>query len=102
MSLTNDDVRYVARLARLQLPDNSLPALKGTLNRVLDYVAQLQTLNTDQVEPTMHVLPMNAPLREDSARASLPVESVVKNAPHVVDNMFVVPRIMDDEGGTSA
>lgn len=102
MALSDDDVRYVARLARLKISGEEIPAIRSTLNRVLEYVGQLSALDTDGVVPTMHVVPVQSPLRPDVVHASLPVAEATKNGPEVQDGMFVVPRIMDVEGGDPA
>ncbi|NMP22582.1 Asp-tRNA(Asn)/Glu-tRNA(Gln) amidotransferase subunit GatC [Sulfobacillus harzensis] len=98
MELTDTEILHVARLARLRLTKEELPAVRRDLNRVLDYVQQLAQLDLSQVEPTMHVLKDKTPLREDQPAPSLPVSEALKNAPETADNMFQVPRIM--EGGS--
>ncbi|SMC05523.1 aspartyl/glutamyl-tRNA(Asn/Gln) amidotransferase subunit C [Sulfobacillus thermosulfidooxidans DSM 9293] len=95
MSLSEEQVKHVARLARIQLKPEEVSQMTVHLGAVLEYMSQLNELNTDQVQPTMHVIPMTMPLREDIVRPSLPVEEALKNAPDPRDNMFGVPRIMD-------
>ncbi len=99
MSISKDQVRHVARLARLQLEPDDIERMARELGSVLDYVVKLNELNTDGVEPTMHVIPVVMPLRGDETRSSLPVAQVMQNAPDARDHMFAVPRIMD--GGES-
>ena len=65
MSLTLDDVRKVAKLARLELADADLARLQPQLSAILDYVDQLQQLNTDGIEPLAHPLPIANAFRED-------------------------------------
>lgn len=98
MALSDQEILHVARLARLRLRPDEMEPVRKDLNRVLDYVSQLQALDLEGVAPTMHVLSGQTPLRGDVARSSLPVAEAVKNGPHVRDGMFVVPRIM--EGGS--
>lgn len=100
--LSENDVRYVARLARIAVTDDEVQNLSHDLNRVLDYITQLQKVNTQDIEPTMHVIPVTSPLRDDVVEPSLTVEVAMKNGPHVVDNMFVVPRIVEKKGASAS
>ena len=65
MSLSLDDVRWVAHLARLDVPEQELAVLAGQLGAILDYVQQLQQLNTDGVEPLAHPLDIRDVFRPD-------------------------------------
>ncbi len=98
MELSDREILHVARLARLRLTADELQPLRQDLNRVLDYVSQLQRLDLDGVEPTLHAANDQAPLREDVEAASLSVAEATKNGPKVAQHMFLVPRIM--EGGS--
>lgn len=100
MDLTDQDILHVAKLARLRLRAEALSQVRHDLNRVLSYVSQLQELPLDGVEPTMLVIGGRAPLRADDPRPSLALDAALNNGPEVRDNMFVVPRILE-EGGTS-
>ena len=96
MELSDREILHVARLARLRLTADELEPLRQDLNRVLDYVSQLQSLNLDGVEPTLHAAADEAPLRQDVEEVSLSVAEATKNGPKVEQHMFVVPRIMED------
>lgn len=95
LELGDAEVRHVARLARLRLTDEELGPVRNDLNRVLSYVSKLQELDLTSVEPTMHVVETRVPMRADVVGPSLPSSEAVANAPHAVDHMFAVPRIMD-------
>lgn len=95
MSLSDEQVKQVARLARIKLRPRDVAQMTIHLGVVLEYMSQLNGLDTDNVEPTMHVIPLTMPLREDQVWPSLPVEEALKNAPNPQNNMFGVPRIMD-------
>ena len=71
MSLSAEQVRWVASLARLELTSAELEAMTGQLSRVVDYVGQLQQLNTDGVEPLAHALDVANVFRADEPRPSL-------------------------------
>ncbi|MCY0878655.1 MAG: Asp-tRNA(Asn)/Glu-tRNA(Gln) amidotransferase subunit GatC [Firmicutes bacterium] len=99
MGLSDQEILHVARLARLRLTTAELPGIRRDLNRVLDYVSQLQALDLADIPPTMHVVNMEMPLRDDVVAPSLSVEEATKNAPQVEAGMFKVPRIVESEGG---
>jgi aspartyl-tRNA(Asn)/glutamyl-tRNA(Gln) amidotransferase subunit C len=84
MSLSLDQVRKVARLARLELSEPDLVRMQQQLSAILDYVDQLNQLDTNGVEPLAHPLPVQNVFREDEEVPSLPVEAALQNAPNKV------------------
>lgn len=95
MRLTKQDIASVAYLSRLELSEEEKDRLTGQINRLLDSFATLQELDTSDVEPTSHVIPVSNVFREDVSRPSLPVEDVIANGPQVAENCFVVPRVVE-------
>src|SRR3954466_15113106 len=95
MSLSLDQVRKVARLARLELPEPDLARMQQQLSAILDYIDQLKELNTDGVEPLAHPLPVQNVFRVNELRPSLPVEEALRNAPARAGDFFAVPAILD-------
>ena len=95
MSLTVDQVRKVAKLARLELAEADLPVMAEQLNRILGYIDQLQQVNTDGVEPLAHPLPVQNVFRPDEPAPSLPVDEALKNAPVRTGDYFGVPAVFD-------
>jgi aspartyl-tRNA(Asn)/glutamyl-tRNA(Gln) amidotransferase subunit C len=95
MSLSIDEVRKVAKLARLELGEADLTRMAEQLNRILGYVDQLQKVNTDGVEPLAHPLPIHSVFREDEPVPSLPVDEALKNAPTRTGDYFGVPAVFD-------
>jgi len=93
--ITKEDVLHVAKLARLKIPEHELDSYAKDLNAILDYVETLADLDTDQVPPTSHVLPMKNVWREDKARPPAETEPVLKEAPERMDDYFKVPRILE-------
>ena len=81
MSLTSEQVRWVAHLARLELTEAELEMMTRQLSAIVDYVAQLQEVNTDGVEPLAHALAVHNVFRDDEPRPSLPVDEALANAP---------------------
>ena len=95
MSLTPDEVRWVAHLARLALTDAELATMTRQLSAILDYVQQLQQVPTDGVEPLAHPLPVQNVFRADQLKPSLSVDDALRNAPLRSGDFFAVPAILD-------
>jgi aspartyl-tRNA(Asn)/glutamyl-tRNA(Gln) amidotransferase subunit C len=95
MSLTIDDVRWVAHLARLELTDVELEIMTRHLRSILDYVAQLQQVPTANVEPMAHPLPVQNVFRDDCLAPSLPVDTALANAPDRHGDFYGVPPVLD-------
>lgn len=90
-----NEVRKVARLARLDLPDADLAVFAKQLTAILGYMDQLKELNTEGVEPLAHPLPVQNVFRPDELRPSLPVDEALANAPARSGDFFAVPAVLD-------
>jgi aspartyl-tRNA(Asn)/glutamyl-tRNA(Gln) amidotransferase subunit C len=90
-----DEVRKVARLARLDLPEADLAVFARQLTAILGYVDQLKELDTENVEPLAHPLPVQNVFRPDELRPSLSVDEALRNAPSRSGNFFAVPAVLD-------
>ena len=95
MSLTADEVRWVAHLARLQLTDAELTTMTRQLSAIVEYVDQLKQVNTDGVEPLAHPLKVHNVFRDDAPAPSLPVDEALANAPDRHGDFFGVPAVLD-------
>ncbi|MCC5927195.1 MAG: Asp-tRNA(Asn)/Glu-tRNA(Gln) amidotransferase subunit GatC [Bacteroidetes bacterium] len=95
MSVTKDDVKYMANLARLRLSDDEVELFQKDMNKILDYMDQLNQVDTSHVEPLEHVLELPAKYRADIAVDPLPHEEALKNAPDADKGHFRVPRVID-------
>lgn len=95
--ITRDDVERVAGLARLALDEHEILRATAQLDAILGYVAQLGELDTTDVEPTSHALPLRTPLREDRAVAPMSPDLAVANAPQREGSAFVVPLVIDGD-----
>jgi aspartyl-tRNA(Asn)/glutamyl-tRNA(Gln) amidotransferase subunit C len=93
--LTRADVEHVARLARLALRDDEIEELTEQLGVILDHAASVSALDTADVPPTAHPLPLVNVLRADVAGPSLDRGEVLAMAPDAEDGRFRVPRILD-------
>ena len=94
-TLTADQVRKVAQLARLQLAEADVDRFTQQLGQVLGYVERLGELNTDGVAPLAHPLEIENVLREDVPTPSLSREAALSNAPKSDGRCFLVPQIID-------
>ncbi len=90
-------VDHVARLARLDLSEEERATLAQQLRHILEYFARLDELDTEDVEPTSHVVEMRNVFREDVPGTPLPREAVLRSAPEHEDGFFKVPPILDAE-----
>lgn len=95
MSLTLEEVRHVATLARLALTPDEERRFAEQLSAVLDAVKTLESVDTSQVLPTSHAMLAASLLREDAVRPSLPPERALANAPAKVGSSFAVPKILE-------
>lgn len=93
-SLSDDDVRHVAKLARLAIPDEQIHRYAEQLQGILEYVAKIGEVDVENVEPTAHAVQIRNVFREDRAGAHLPVEQVLSNAPDSDPPFFKVPKVI--------
>ena len=96
MKISKDDVIKVSELARLEVKEEELDKFTEQLGNILEYIEQLNELDTNNVEPTSHVLDISTPLREDKVVEWLNTEEVLQNAPESEDDFFVVPQVIED------
>lgn len=92
-------VERVAVLSRLELSEAEIAQFSTQLSAIVDYIEKINTLDTADVEPLTHCLPVHNVLREDIEQPSLPNEAALANAPDQVDGYFKVPKILDDNAG---
>ena len=95
MSLTADQVRWVAHLARLELTDAELETMTPQLSAIVDYVNQLQQVNTDGIEPLAHALEIHNVFRADEPAPSLSVDEALANAPQRHADFYAVPAVLE-------
>ncbi|TYP56179.1 Asp-tRNA(Asn)/Glu-tRNA(Gln) amidotransferase subunit GatC [Thermosediminibacter litoriperuensis] len=96
MKITIETVEHVANLARLYLSEDEKAEMAQKLNSILDYMEKLNELDTSNVPPTAHIIPVKNVFREDVVRESLPREEALRNAPEKERGFFKVPRIIED------
>lgn len=91
--ITKEQVEHVAKLARLALTDEEKELYTKQLSKILDYIDQLNEVNTEGVEPMTQPIPKVNVMREDIVRKIFDKDSVLKNAPHEEYGFFRVPKI---------
>ncbi len=95
MSVDNDTVKKIARLARLHVADDKRDALAGELNAILSWIEELETVDTDNVEPLASVTGHSLPIRDDVVSDGNNQEQVLANAPESTSGFFVVPKVVE-------
>ena len=94
MKLTKEEVNKVAHLARLELSEDERSRMTGDMNNILDYINKLSELDTDNVEPTCHAVPVTNAFREDVQKNDFTIEEAIANAPSSEDGSFKVPKVI--------
>jgi len=95
MSVTNEQVRHIARLARIAMSDDELERLLPELNNILGWVEQLGEVDTDGVEPLTAVIDQKMRLREDIVNDGNIRDEVLANAPDAQHGFFAVPKVIE-------
>jgi len=94
--ITADDVRKVAQLARLALPEEKITTYTGQLERILEYVAHLETVDTEGVPPTTRAVEVVNMTREDVVTSTSVREELLDEAPQREGDFIRVPKILAD------
>lgn len=95
MQVDETTVRRIARLARIKITDEEAKSLEGELSGILNWVEQLDEVDTDGVEPMTRVVAQELKMREDKVTDGEIADAIVKNAPMVDDHYFVVPKVVE-------
>ena len=95
MSLDEATVARIARLARIAVPEEELAPLATELSHILEWIEQLNEVDTDGVPPMTSVVAMKLPWREDRVTDGGRPEDILANAPERQDGYFVVPKVIE-------
>ncbi len=95
MEMDQAQVEKVAKLARLALHGEEAERFGQELSKIFSYIEKLNELDTSEIEPTSHVLPLANVFRDDEVLPSLPVEKALENAPERDGSFFKVPKIIE-------
>lgn len=94
-NLTLDEVNHVAALAYLRFLPEELDRLRGQLEGILDYINQLQEVDTAAIPPTAQVIAVTSVLRDDIVRPSLPTSVALANTPRTEDDFIEVDAVLE-------
>ncbi len=95
MAIDAATVRRVAKLARIAEPEERLEPLAQELSAILDWIEQLDEVDTDGVEPMTSAVAAALPMREDVVTDGQKRDAVLSNAPRQADGFFVVPKVVE-------
>ena len=96
MGLTREEVLHIARLARVGLDEAEVAKFQEQLSEILDHFRTLAELDTQDVPPTSHPLPLESVMRPDEVRPSLPRDELLANAPMVEDGALRVRAVLEE------
>ena len=94
MKIDKNTTLKIAKLCRVKVEEHEIEELSAQLSSILDWVEQLNEVNTDNVEPLNNVSMAELPLREDKENAEDKSKEVLHNAPEKLENYFVVPKVV--------
>ena len=95
MLMDREIIKNIANLARIRVPDDNLDHLTKELSSIMDWVEQLDSVNTDGVEPLASVIDVTLPLREDKITDGDCRNKILANGPEVEDGYFAVPKVIE-------
>ncbi len=95
MKVSAEDVKHIAQLSRLTVPESEMELFTEQFNQILNYADILEKIDTTGIEPTPYVLPVSNVLREDVVKEGVTHEEALLNAPAVHNDGFKVPRVID-------
>ena len=95
MSVSTEQVRHIAKLARIAMSDEEIERLAPELNNILGWVEQLGEVNTDGIEPLTAVIDQNLRLRDDAVTEGNIRDEILANAPEAQHGFFVVPKVIE-------
>ncbi len=97
MPISIQEVEKIAQLAKLSFTEEEKEKFSRQLGQILDYVAKLNELDTENVPPTYHVVALHNVFRKDEVKPSMPQKEVLKNAPAKKNGYFSVPKVISQE-----
>ena len=95
MKIDKNTTLKIAKLCRVRIEEHEIEELSSQLSSILDWVEQLNEVNTDNVEPLSNVSVAKLPLRKDKVNFEDKSKEVLTNAPEKLENYFVVPKVVE-------
>jgi aspartyl-tRNA(Asn)/glutamyl-tRNA(Gln) amidotransferase subunit C len=97
MAITIQDVEHIAKLAKLEFTDTEKEKFAQQMNQILEYMEQLNSLDTSSIEPLSHVIELSNVFRADEVKSGVSTEDALKNAPAKNDQFFKVPKVIGEK-----
>ncbi|MGA3286094.1 MAG: Asp-tRNA(Asn)/Glu-tRNA(Gln) amidotransferase subunit GatC [Bacteroidota bacterium] len=97
MAVTIKEVEHIAKLAKLEFTDAEKEKFTHQLNQILEYVEQMNKLDTSHVEPLSHVIELSNVFRADEVKQGVSTEEALKNAPSKTEEFFKVPKVINEK-----
>ena len=97
MAITIKDVEHIAKLAKLEFTDAEKEKFTHQLNQILEYVEQMNKLDTSRIEPLSHVIELSNVFRVDEVKQGVSTEEALKNAPSKTEEFFKVPKVINEK-----
>ena len=97
MAVTIKDVEHIAKLAKLEFTDAEKEKFTHQMNQILEYVEQMNKLDTSRVEPLSHVIELSNVFRADEVKQGVSTEEALKNAPSKTEEFFKVPKVINEK-----
>ena len=97
MAITIKDVEHIVKLAKLEFTDAEKEKFTHQMNQILEYMDQLNSLDTSNVEPLSHVIELSNVFRADEVKPGVSTEDALKNAPEKNDQFFKVPKVISEK-----
>jgi aspartyl-tRNA(Asn)/glutamyl-tRNA(Gln) amidotransferase subunit C len=97
MAITIQDVEHIAKLAKLEFTDAEKEKFTHQMNKILEYMEQLNSLDTGSVEPLSHVIELGNVFRADEVKPGVSTEDALKNAPEKNEHFFKVPKVIGEK-----
>lgn len=94
MKITRDEILHVAHLARLELDDQAIDMFADQIGTVLEYVHQLDAVDTEGIQPTSHAIALTNAFRDDEEKGHLETGKALANAPEREEGSFIVPKVV--------
>ena len=95
LSINEDEIKYLSLLSRMDIDKNEIKDIEEKLSKIIDFVDQLQTISTDDIEPMAHPLNQSQRLRTDEVTEINDRENIQKNAQQIEKGMYLVPKVID-------
>ena len=95
MSINKDEIKYLSLLSRMDIDKNEIKDVEEKLSKIIDFVDQLQTISTDDIEPMAHPLNQSQRLRVDEVTETNDRENIQKNVQQIEKGMYLVPKVID-------